>query len=423
MDDAVGGVALAVKAMRLARRGSGEAFEGTAYVGGGAEVIEAVAKRFGRSPLAVLEEIVKGLLVKKGADWTATILGEYVGLYAPSRGAFCVVAEKATGKLVAHAVVFQSSVHPTAGLLAHVRTADGWGGLGLGTLVTEEVTRAAFEAGAKVVVLETDDRLVRKKEGERAAFGVYGKIGYAVLAEERKGEGEARGWLMAIDAELLARGQEAKRANGGAFPSEHGEEIGRRQEAFGAETRRRFGVEVKEARIEAVNAGDLAGLFLLLNLHPPDDFRLKLAAWGVVSGAELERSFVVSVRPAVLDRDRLEEAGQVLREPTTGIVAVCAARLMAPFSRRIYEMDFYCLPEFLATNEARVRALVEATIERIRRAAERPRPCRLRFSGVDAAKVRLMTELGFGRSGSGRAYPGMGDAALKEVNDYERVLD
>lgn len=410
-----------IKPVRVTHRSSGATFEGTIFVGSGRAVIEAIAAKFGRAPLVVVDDIVNGLLVKKGADWNGTILGEYLGLYAPSSGAFGLIADNASGRLVAHAVVFQSAHDRFAGLLAHVRTAGGWGGYGLGTRVTEEVTRSAFARGAKVVVLETDDRLLRKKEGERAAVGMYGKIGYAVLAEDEKPGGE-KGWLMAIDRGIFELCQEAKRQHGGEFAEQFSTEVVRAQETLVASIRRRFAEEASEAEIEPVNAGDLASLFLLLSLCPPPDFRMKLSAWDVVRGADLERAFVVNVRPGIVDRDRLEDASLVLHHPEGGVLAICAARLLAPFSRQTYAIDFYCLPEFLAANAECVRALVVATIERIERDAARPRPCRLVHVGADEAKRRVFAELGFVRGANVHAFPGDGDPQLARVNEYEKNL-
>jgi alkanesulfonate monooxygenase SsuD/methylene tetrahydromethanopterin reductase-like flavin-dependent oxidoreductase (luciferase family) len=104
------------------------------------------------------------------------------------------------------------------------------------------------------------------------------------------------------------------------------------------------------------------------------------------------------------------------------VLAICAARLVAPFSRQAYAIDFYCLPDFLAANAERVRALVTATMERIGRDPARPRPCRVVHVGADEAKQRVFAELGFGRGVNLHAFPGDGDPQLAQVNEYEKNL-
>ena len=100
----------------------------------------------------------------------------------------------------------------------------------------------------------------------------------------------------------------------------------------------------------------MANLFLLMNLCPPDDFRVKLAAWGVQLGPEMERGYIVTVRPAIADRDRLEDASLALRDGQGAILAVCAAQRAFPFSRNAMRIDFYCLPQFFAANRPAVVA-------------------------------------------------------------------
>ena len=58
------------------------------------------------------------------------------------------------------------------------------------------------------------------------------------------------------------------------------------------------------------------------------------------------------------------------------------------------DIDFYCLPSFLAANRPAVVALVEAVLTRIEQSDERPSPCRMLFSGVDRAEDWLVRELG-----------------------------
>jgi len=405
-----------VRTVTFTRRGQGGTFEGVVHLGPGRAVLEAVARTTGRSALTVLGLVVKELLVKKGADWNSAILSEYLGLFEDSAGTYCLISDSRSGQLVAHAAVFQSVHHPVAGLLAHVRTAEGWGGYGLGTRVTEEVTRSAFAQGARVVVLETDDLLFRKRQGERAAVGLYGRLGYSVLAEKAKGE--AMGWLMAIDAEVFAQCQALPASQAGVLPPD----IRLMQEALIANTRARYTASAGGLEVDRVKAGDLAGLFLLLNLCPPDDFRLKLAAWGVVEGPEFERAFVVTVRPAMADGDRLEDVSMVLRDPVAGIVAVCAARQAQPFSRGAFSLDFYCLPAFLGGHRGAVRALVEATIGRIRDASDRPPGCQLLHAGCDPVKRELFAELGFVMKAPGPARRLAEETANPAVIEYERFL-
>ena len=70
-------------------------------------------------------------------------------------------------------------------------------------------------------------------------------------------------------------------------------------------------------------------------------------------------------RPAIVDRDRLEDASLTLLDAHGIVVAVCAARQAAPFTRHVISIDFYCVPLFLKNNESAVKNLVTATLTRI----------------------------------------------------------
>lgn len=399
---------------------TGKHLEGVVFTGQGRAVLERIGEETGSSEAGVLETIVKRLLVQKGADWTGAILGDYLGLYEDSLGTFALVWAKQARQLVSHGAVFQSMAHPGAGLIAHIRTADSWQGFGLGTLVTEEVTRAAFAQGARVVALATDDKRHRMGQGERAAQSMYSRIGYRVLAERELAD--TVDWLMVIDSPVFERRQEAKQKNGGRFPPEISNDLQNLQVRLVEQTRERFSEKLTEGRIQPVSNGDLANLFLLMNLCPPDDFRVKLSAWGIHLGPEFERSFVVGVRPAIADRDRLEDASLSLRDNQGAVVAVCAARQAAPFTRNAMQVDFYCLPLFLETNRQAVVDLILATLEHVQQSPERPKPCRLLFSGADAKKTLLFQELGFNRTTNTYSYFGPDGSMGFEAQEYEKRL-
>ena len=342
----------------------------------------------------MLDSIVHRLLVKKGADWTNAILCEYLALYDDSLGTFSLVWDKSSRRLAAHGSVFQSKTHAGAGLVAHIRTDDACRGLGLGSLVTEQVTRAALQQGAQLVVLGTDDKRYRIQQGEKAACGMYAKLGYAILAEKQLTD--TIEWLMVVDRPLFERCQQEKQAGGGRFPEATPRDVADMQQALIADVREQvFSQTLSDGQTSPVSQGDMANLFLLMNLCPPDDFRVKLVPWGVQLGPEMERCYLVSVRPALADCDRLEDASMALRDRHGAIVVVCAAQRAFPFTRNVMRIDFYCLPRFLAANRPAVVALVEAVLARIEQSAERPSPCRLLFSGVDEEKIGLFEKLGF----------------------------
>jgi GNAT superfamily N-acetyltransferase len=370
----------------------GVAVEGRVFTGTGQEVIRAVAEHAGVDPLELLSSIVSNLLVQKGADWTAVILSEYMGLYRDSRGLFSLVWDDSTRQLVAHGSVFQSAMNPWTALLAHIRTLEGFKGLGLGSLVTEEVTAAALEHGAGVVVLATDDKIHRVPQGERAAHSMYSRLGYAILGETRLAD--TIDWLMAIDKPLLAASRNASDS----------EQVTATKGKFVTSTRRQFATATSELRTEPVTAGDLAGLFLLLNLCPEDDFRLKLTSWRIHYGPELERTFITTLRQAIVDQDRLQDASLVLRDGEGRLLAVCAAQLVAPFTRRTYAIDFYALPEFVRENRGEIGTLVNSTIHRIRESQLASRPCTVSFVGIDEAKIDVFQSLGFLASGQTTSY-------------------
>ena len=206
------------------RPGRGTQIEGRIFTGSGPEVVRAIAAHARVESLDALAAIVNGLLVNKGADWTAAILSEYVGLYEDSLGTFSVVWDDATSQPVSHGSVFQSSRHPWAALVAHIRTADAFRGLGLGTLVTEEVADAAFRQGAGVVVLATDDKINRLDQGERAADSLYSRLGFIILGEMRLADTIDR--MMVIDEEQFREVQRRKDANDGKLASLANSDLG-----------------------------------------------------------------------------------------------------------------------------------------------------------------------------------------------------
>jgi hypothetical protein len=377
-------------------------FDGLVFTGPGREVVERIAQETSQSGIAVLDWIVHRLLVKKGADWTNAILSEYLGLYDNSAGIFSLVWDKSSRQLVAHGSSFRSTSHPGAALVAHIRTDDACRGLGLGTLVTEEVTRAALQQGAQVVVLGTDDKRYRIQQGEKAACSMYAKLGYAILAEKELTDTVE--WLMVVDRPCFDRCQQEKQSTGGKFSEKPSEDVLAMQKHLIESIREQFSRMPPDGRTSPVDQGDMANLFLLMNLCPPGDFQSKLTAWGVQLGPEMERGFLVNVRPAIADCDRLEDASLALRDQHGAIVALCAARRAFPFSRNVMEIDFYCLPRFLAANRSAVVALVQAVIAGIEQSDRRSSPCRLLFSGIDDEKIRLFRDLGFAATNNTHPY-------------------
>jgi hypothetical protein len=395
-------------------------FEGLVFTGPGREVVERIAEATSQSGAAVLEAIVHRLLVKKGADWTNTILSEYLGLYDDSAGVFSLVWDQASRRLAAHGSAFWSQAHPAAALVAHIRTDGACQGLGLGTLVTEAVTQAAFRQGAEVVALGTDDKRHRLQQGEKAAYSMYSKLGYAILAERELTDTVE--WLMIVDRPTFERCQQAKQSAGMRFPSAVAADVQAMQRELIDSVRGRFGRQLADGRVSPVGLGDLANLFLLMNLCPADDFQAKLIPWGVHLGPEIERCYTVSVRPAMADCDRLEEASLALRDGRGLILAVCAARRAMPFTRNALEIDFYCLPKFFAANRPAVAELVQSTMSGIGQSAARPQPCRVLFSGVDADKIRLFEELGFLPSGNAYPYFTAEGKPAFQAREWEKTL-
>lgn len=389
-------IAVRVRPVTSPNARAGKLFAGLVFTGQGMDVVRAIWQETGLTEASVLEMIVKELLVEKGVDWTGPILSEYLGLYEDSLGTFALVWDRQAKQLVAHGAVFQSAANPGAGLIAHIRTAGAAQGLGLGTLVTEEVTRAAFDQGARIIALATDDKRHRLQHGEKAAHTMYSRIGYAIFAEKHLAD--TIDWLMVIDPHIFEHCQRTREGNDGRFPAETSVDVRNLQAALVSQARAPLSGRLENGRIEPVRDGDMANLFLLMNLSPPDDFQFKLSAWAIHMGPEFERSWVVNVRPAIMDRDRLEDASLVLRDQHGAVVAVCAARQATPFTRNAIHVDFYCLPEFLAKNKSAVENLVAATLDHVRQSTERPEPCRLLFSGVDAGKLALFNELGFVRN-------------------------
>jgi ribosomal protein S18 acetylase RimI-like enzyme len=399
----------------IPRKGSGR-FEGIVFTGSGREVVERIGRETSQSGAAVLDSIVHHLLVKKGADWTNIILSEYLELYDDSAGVFSLVWDKASRQLVAHGSAFRSRAHPGAALVAHIRTDESYQGLGLGTLVTEEVTRSSIEHGAQLVVLGTDDKRYRVEQGERAAFRMYAKLGYTILAEKQLTD--TIEWLMVVDRAAFERCRQER----GTVAVNAAPNVSDMQRELVEGTRERFSRELLDGLVSPVGEGDLANLFLLMNLCPPQDFQLKLVPWGVHLGPEMERCYIVNVRPAIADRDRLEVAALALRDRYGAILAVCAAQRVFPFTQNAMSIDFYCLPRFMAANQSSVVALVRAVLSSIEQSTERPSPCRILFSGIDAEKIQLFQDLGFTPTQNTHPYFNADGTPAFQACEYEKTL-
>ncbi|WP_231943588.1 GNAT family N-acetyltransferase [Aeoliella mucimassa] len=334
----------------------GTKVEGRVFTGSGTDVLRAVAQHAGVDSLQILSNIIHQLLVPKGTDWTSVIQGEYLQVYPDSFGTFSLVWDDLTHQLVAHGSTFQSTRYPWVALLAHIRTIESHRGLGLGSLVTEQVTERALQQGAGVVVLATDDKLHRLNQGERAAHSMYSRLGYAVLGEKRLAD--TVDWLMAINEPL--RQLSCTQANDSAT------QLATAQHQCVADIQHAYLAKGAKLTISPVNAGDLPALFLLCNLCPEDDYQLKLASWDVHLGPELERTFITVIRQAIVDQDRLHDASQVIRDECGRIVGVCAMRQLSPFTRQTFAIDCYAMPEFVQHHPALMKELVESAIQRVR---------------------------------------------------------
>lgn len=367
--------------------------EGLIFTGSGPEFIKTVSEKTNLDGSVVLDFIINHLLVKKGVDWNSPILGEYLSIYKDSLASFSLVWDKNLKEFVSHGAVFQSKKNPLVGLVAHIRTPDEYQGMGLGTLMTEETTNAAFENNAEFVVLATDDKLHRIESGEKAAYTLYSKLGYAILAEKKLAD--TVDWLMIINQEIFNDCLKEKEKNNDRYPKEVSHEIKEKQQKLINKVREEFSAKNTNLKIDKITDGDLALLFMLTALSPENDFKIKLDSWDVHLGAEFERSFVVNLRPAMLDQDRLEDATLVLRDDNRLILAICAVKQVYPFSRNTMRVDFYCFPEFLDNNREDILNLIKETIKRIKEAPEVPKPCILSFSGIDEDKISIFKVFGF----------------------------
>ena len=372
--------------------------ESVIFTGSGVDFIKKVSEKTKLDGSEVLDFIINNLLVKKGVDWNNPILGEYLGIYKNSLASFSLVWDKKLKGFISHGALFQSKKNPHVGLVAHIRTLDEYQGMGLGTLMTQETTKIAFENNAEFAVLATDDKLHRIEAGERAAYTLYSKLGYAILAEKKLAD--TVDWLMITDQEIFNDCLLEKEKNNGRYPKETPSYIKEKQQKLIDKVRGEFSAKKKNLMIDKVTDGDLAFLFMLTALSPENDFKIKLDSWDVHLGAEFERSFVVNIRPAMLDQDRLEDATLVLRDEKGFILVVCAAKQVYPFSRNTIKIDFYCFPEFLSNNKKEVLNLINETIKRIKESEDSPNPCILSFSGIDEEKIPIFKDLGFKETGN-----------------------
>ncbi len=397
----------------------GKRFIGYVFTGSGLDFLKVVSSTINQDGSFVLDSVINNLLVNKGVDWNGTILNEYLNIFKYSRGTFSLVWDLKTEQFVAHGAVFQSKKDPEIGLVAHIRTHENFKYLGLGTIVTENVTRAGLKNGAAIILLATDDKLNRIESGEKAAHSLYSKIGYSILAE--KTMIDTIDWLMIIDKLIFDYCQLEKKNNQGKFPPKTPEYIKQGQNKLIKKTRNEFYKKKGNLKVQKVTDGDLAGLFCLLNLCPEVDFKVKLDSWDVHYGPEIERSFVVNIRPALLDLNRLEDGSLLLRDANGLILAVCSAKLAAPFSKNRYKIDFYCFPEFLANNQKKIYNLIENAIKNLQNNKYIPKPCDLSFCGVDESKISIFESFHFKKTGN--KYQFYDQIGTMEYETYEYVRE
>lgn len=372
--------------------------EGLLAVGPGKEILHALSKAVGIATLELLSSVTAGLLAPKGADWTNVILAEYMELYEDSAAIFALVWDGRTRALVAHGAALSSYANPSTALVAHIRTADGFKRLGLGSLITREIVSAAFERGATWVVLATDDKLNRLQVGERAAPAMYRRLGFSLMAQKELAD--TVDWLMIVSkGDFLTHSGPREGDVLALAPGSVENAKAARSKPVVDEVHGKLSAEDDGLAIEPLSSGDLAHLFLLLNLSPAEDLQIKLFPWGVHYGPEIEREFIASVRPSLADKDRLRDGTLVLRGGDGHIRAVCAAHLQKPLSSYNYAIDFYCSPVLLGSRPDLIRELVQRTIERIRCSRTKCPLTRLSFWGVDAAKIEVFGALGFAATG------------------------
>jgi hypothetical protein len=403
------------------KRTSGKQVNVLIFTGSGIELLKTVSKYTEVDDLQLLDLIINNLLVNKGADWNEVILAEYLNIYSDSKAIFTLVWDINSGIFISHGAVFLSRGHPAVALVAHIRTHDDFKHLGLGTLVTEKVTRAGFDNGADVIVLATDDKINRLDSGEIAAHSLYSKMGYGIITEKRLID--TIDWLMIINRKIFIDQQNKKKLNYGKFPREISDDIKNEQESFIHLIREKYSIPREDLNIQTVTDGDLADLFLLLNLSPANDFKIKLHSWGVHFGPEFERSFIVYVRPALMDLDRLEVCSMILRDQSGLIVAICAAKLAIPFNRNTFVIDFYCFPEFLQKNHQIVSNLIEVTINKIQQDNSRSRPGFLSFCGTDEQKIEIFKELGFHKNNNKHIFYSNFEKSSYTAQEYIKPLD
>ena len=398
----------------------GIGFKGYVFTGGGLDFLKVVSSRINQDGSFVLDSVINNLLVNKGIDWSGTILNEYLNIFKYSTGTFSLVWDLKTEQFVAHGAVFQSKKDPEIGLVAHIRTHESFKYLGFGTLVTENVTRAGFENNASIILLATDDKLNRIESGEKAAYSLYSKIGYSILAE--KTMIDTVDWLMIIDKHIFNFCQQEKKNNHGKFPPKTPEYIKQEQYKLIKKIRNEFYKKKGNLKVQKVTDGDLAGLFCLLTLCPEVDFKVKLDSWDVHYGPEIERSFVVNIRPALLDLNRLEDGSLLLRDTNGLILAVCSAKLAAPFSKNRYKIDFYCFPEFLTNNQKIIYNFIKNAIKNLQNNKFIPKPCYLSFCGVDKVKISIFENFNFKKTGNSSQFYKQNGTLDYETYEYIREM-
>ena len=251
---------------------------------------------------------------------------------------------------------------------------------------------------------------------------MYTKLGYAILAEKELTD--TIEWLMVVDRPLLRRCRQAKQAGGGRFPAGDAPRCHRNATRRWSKMSANSSANIcADGQTSPVTDGDMANLFLLMNLCPADDFRVKLVPWGVQLGPEMERCYLVGVRPAMADRDRLEVASLALRDRHGSIMAVCRRPAGVSVQPK-RDADRLLLSAAIPGRQSpgRGRAGRGGARARSKNRRERPSPCRLLFSGVDQEKIALFEQLGFSPTDNTHPYFTAEGQPLFEAREWEKTF-
>ena len=294
------------------------------------------------TPAPELSNTIIPFLIHKGPSWLSDIRNRLNGEYPESTDRFFLAC--VNEKPVSHLWLTTSKENRTIGLLGHIFTSEKHRGRGISSVLLEAAHSYFFNAGGKILILQTSNPVAWKYYSSRGYITLFGDTSKNETAMMYK-EAKTGDFNKLIELE---------------------------KDAYWVERRNLL-------------TGDLAALEFLYCIADDKPITIKNGLHGVLSGYETEGIFgelfkqdAVTEKPVYLNK---VEAG------TNMLRSVLTVRKRTLSIERISDIDFFILPGF----EKGFYELAEETFAELENFPQ----LILEHKGFDNEKFRILKDFGF----------------------------